>query len=91
MWFLEIAPNLRLGRSFELENDCHSADVYLDKIYIGCQTNDRKGHVVVMDMNGAVIAKHGKGKTKKDFWFKGPDYIAVRQVTYLYRIGILRK
>ena len=79
--FIEVVPSLRLGRTIQLDNECNGVDVYFDKIYLGCQTNKRKGHVVVMDMNGAVIVKYGAGKKMEDFWFNWPRYITVSRAS----------
>ena len=79
---IELAPRLRLGRSIQLDDSCSSVDVYFDEIYQGCQTTiNRKGYLVVMDMNGALIAKYWADEKKKDFWLGEPDYLTVSRAT----------
>ena len=80
--FIELAPRLRLGRSIQLDDSCSSVDVYFDEIYLGCQTTiNRKGFLVVIDMNGALIAKYWADEKKKDFWLGEPDYLTVSRAT----------
>ena len=80
--FIELAPRLRLGRSIQLDDSCSSVDVYFDEIYLGCQTTiNRKGYLVVMDMNGALIAKYWADEKKKDFRLSGPQYLTVSRAT----------
>ena len=79
---IELAPRLRLGRSIQLDDSCSSVDVYFDEIYLGCQTTiNGEGYLVVMDMNGALIAKYWADEKKKDFWLSEPQYLTVSRAT----------
>ena len=77
--FVQILPNLKLGRTLQLDKECLGIDVYHEHIYVSF----RDGEIRVIDHNGTTKKTVGQN-CDGTFRFKNPLYMAVARTGSIY-------
>ena len=70
--YIQVFPQLRTGRTIQLDRKCHGIEVFGDEIYTTQYDGSGQGEVQVLDLNGNI-----KRRLHGSLNFDRPDYIIV--------------